>query len=59
MKWDYSSYTKIVGNLPYYITSGIVEKVLLGSEKAERLVIMVQKEAGERLLAGVGSKGYA
>lgn len=58
MKWDYSSYTKIVGNLPYYITSGIVEKILLGSEKAERLVIMVQKEAGERLLAGVGSKDY-
>lgn len=58
MKWDYSSYTKIVGNLPYYITSGILEKVLLGAEKAEKLVIMVQKEAADRLLGGVGSKEY-
>lgn len=58
MKWDYASYTKIVGNLPYYITSGILEKVLLGAEKAEKLVIMVQKEAAERLLSGVDSKEY-
>ncbi len=58
MKWDYSPYTKIIGNLPYYITSGILEKVLLGADKAEKLVIMVQKEAADRLLSGVGSKEY-
>lgn len=58
MKWDYSPYDKIIGNLPYYITSGIVEKVLLGAERAKKMVIMVQKEAGDRLLATFGSKDY-
>lgn len=58
MKWDYSPYTKIIGNLPYYITSGIIEKILLGAENAEKLVIMVQKEAAERLLSGTGTKDY-
>ena len=56
--YDYSSYQKIVGNLPYYITSLILEKVLLGAEKASRLVFMVQKEAGERILAKPSTKDY-
>jgi 16S rRNA (adenine1518-N6/adenine1519-N6)-dimethyltransferase len=59
MRFDYSPYTKIVGNLPYYITSGIVEKILLGASKASRVVLMVQKEAADRLLAKVGSKDYS
>lgn len=58
MRWDYSKYTKIVGNLPYYITSGILEKVLLGSSNCKKMAIMVQKEAGERLLSLPGSKDY-
>ncbi len=58
MRWDYAKYTKIVGNLPYYITSGILEKVLLGAENCRKMVIMVQKEAAERLLSQVGGKDY-
>ena len=58
MRWDYSCYDKIVGNLPYYITSGIVERVLLSAAKAKRCVFMVQKEAAERLLAKPGTKDY-
>ncbi len=59
MKWDYSSYDKIVGNLPYYITSGIIEKVILGAKKAKTFVFMIQKEAAERILAKPGSKDYS
>ena len=48
----------VVGNLPYYITSPIVEKVLgLGAALA-RAVFLVQKEVAERLTAGPGSRDY-
>ena len=59
VKWDYEPYAKIVGNLPYYITSLIMEKVFLGGENCKKAVFMVQKEAAERILAPVGSKEYS
>ena len=58
-KWDYSPYRKIVGNLPYYITSLIIERVFLGGKDCQKAVFMVQKEAAERILANVGSKDYS
>lgn len=57
-KWDYSHYDKIVGNLPYYITSLIIERALLFGVKAKVMVFMVQKEAAERLTAPVNTKDY-
>ncbi|MCR5348725.1 MAG: 16S rRNA (adenine(1518)-N(6)/adenine(1519)-N(6))-dimethyltransferase RsmA [Bacilli bacterium] len=57
-KFDYAPYDKIIGNLPYYITSLIIEKALLGAKKASRMAFMVQKEAGERLLSKPGTKDY-
>ena len=59
MKFDYEPYDKIIGNLPYYITSGIIERVLLKASKASRCVFMVQKEAAERLLSKPGTKDYS
>lgn len=48
----------VVGNLPYYITSPIIEKTLaLGSELA-RAVFLVQKEVAERLTASPGTRAY-
>jgi 16S rRNA (adenine1518-N6/adenine1519-N6)-dimethyltransferase len=58
MRYDYSSYDKIVGNLPYYITSGIIENVLLGASKATRYVFMVQKEFTARIFSKPGTKDY-
>lgn len=49
---------KIIGNLPYYITAPIVEKILLADPKPEIAVIMVQKEVGERMAAGPGTKKF-
>ena len=57
-KWDYSKYDKIIGNLPYYITSLILEMALLRAKNAKRMVFMVQKEAAERLFSAVGTKEY-
>ena len=59
MRFDYSPYTKIVGNLPYYITSGLIEKALLGGTNCSTFVFMVQKEAAERLLSKPNTKDYS
>lgn len=45
-----SSYTKIIGNLPYYITSGIIEHILLGAKNAKTIVLMTQKEVLAKLM---------
>lgn len=48
----------VAGNLPYYITSSICQK-LLGTEiNIPRMVLMVQEEAAERFLASPGDKNY-
>lgn len=49
---------KLIANLPYYITTPLIMHVLEDSEKVSELVIMVQKEVGERLCAASGSKAY-
>ena len=49
---------KVVANLPYYITTPIIFKLLEESEKVESLTIMVQKEVAERIVCEAGSKDY-
>lgn len=49
---------KVIGNLPYYITAPIVEKILTAEEKPELAVIMIQKEVAERMAAKPGSKQF-
>lgn len=58
MRWDYSPYDKIIGNLPYYITSGLVERALLGGKNTKKLVFMVQKEWYQRLFSAPKNKDY-
>ena len=48
----------VVGNLPYYITSAIVEKLMRTVPAPERAVIMVQAEFADRLLLPPGHKNY-
>ena len=59
MKWDYEKYTKIISNLPYYITSAILERVLLTAKKLKTGVFMVQKEVVSRLKAPQGNEDYS
>jgi 16S rRNA (adenine1518-N6/adenine1519-N6)-dimethyltransferase len=49
---------KVIGNLPYYITAPIVEKILTAKEKPVVAVIMVQKEVAERMAATPGTKKF-
>lgn len=48
----------LVANLPYYITTPIITKVIEDEIGIEKVVIMVQKEVGDRFKANVGSKDY-
>ena len=49
---------KVVANLPYYITTPIVLKLLEESLPIECIVTMVQKEVAERMVASPGGKQY-
>ncbi|EHI55238.1 dimethyladenosine transferase [Johnsonella ignava ATCC 51276] len=49
---------KVVANLPYYITTPIVMKLLEGHYPVESITVMVQKEVAERMQAVAGSKDY-
>jgi 16S rRNA (adenine1518-N6/adenine1519-N6)-dimethyltransferase len=48
----------IAGNIPYYITSPIVEASLAIGARLERAVFLVQREVAERLCAAPGSRDY-
>lgn len=46
----------VCANLPYYITSPIITMLLESKLPIESITVMVQKEAADRLCAGVGSR---
>lgn len=47
---------KIVANLPYYITTPIIMKLIEEKLDIESITVMIQKEVAERLIATPGSK---
>lgn len=49
---------KVVANLPYYITTPIIMKLLEEKLKLKSITVMVQKEVGERFCAEPNSKEY-
>jgi 16S rRNA (adenine1518-N6/adenine1519-N6)-dimethyltransferase len=49
---------KVCANLPYYITTPIIMYLLEQKLPLERLVVMVQKEVAERMIAKPGGRDY-
>ncbi|MBO7363881.1 MAG: 16S rRNA (adenine(1518)-N(6)/adenine(1519)-N(6))-dimethyltransferase RsmA [Lachnospiraceae bacterium] len=49
---------KVVANLPYYITTPIILKLLQEYLPVTVITVMVQKEVAERMQAGPGTKDY-
>ena len=52
LKYDFLEVSQpyvIAGNIPYYITSPIIEKVLTLANLPERVVLLMQKEVAERI----------
>jgi len=60
LKVDFRKYinqgTKVVANIPYYITSPIINKIIENKDLIDEAYIMVQKEVGERICAKSGKE---
>ncbi len=48
----------IIANLPYYITTPIIEKIINENLNQDKMIFMVQKEVGDRLSAKPSTKEY-
>lgn len=48
----------IISNLPYYITTPIINKIINENIQVNKMLLMVQKEVGERFTAIPGTKSY-
>ena len=62
IKMDIKEYTYkylyFISNVPYYITSPIIMKLVKSNIMFDKIVLMVQKEVGERYSASAGTKNY-
>ena len=55
---NFTGDVKIIGNLPYYITTPIIMYILENSIHAESITVMMQKEVADRIKASPGNKTY-
>jgi 16S rRNA (adenine1518-N6/adenine1519-N6)-dimethyltransferase len=65
LKFDFKKFfakageeVKVIGNIPYYITTPIIERLLEYRKNISSVFIMVQKEFALRAAAGPGSKSF-
>jgi 16S rRNA (adenine1518-N6/adenine1519-N6)-dimethyltransferase len=58
LDFDALEVDKLVGNLPYNIAATLVLHVLESTPSIRHMTVMTQREVGERLAAGPGSKVY-
>lgn len=50
---------KVVGNLPYYITTPIIEFLIGNAKRIRSALVLVQREVANRLMASPGTKDYS
>ena len=56
-KYEYKN-LYVVANLPYYVTTPIIVKIIEDKLNVDKIVVMVQKEVGDRFKASVNTKEY-
>lgn len=56
-KYEYKK-LYVIANLPYYITTPIINKIIESKINVDKMVIMVQKEVGDRFCASPNCKEY-
>ncbi|MBZ0155785.1 MAG: 16S rRNA (adenine(1518)-N(6)/adenine(1519)-N(6))-dimethyltransferase RsmA [Alphaproteobacteria bacterium] len=49
---------KVVANIPYYITTPLIFRLIEAREKLQSMTLTIQKEVAERIVAGPGTKEY-
>jgi 16S rRNA (adenine1518-N6/adenine1519-N6)-dimethyltransferase len=67
LKWDLRAYARrrkiasfvVVANIPYYITTPILEKLFGHIDLLKDVYLMVQKEVARRMMATAGTKVYS
>lgn len=62
LKFDFSEINEpfvVAGNIPYYITSPIIEKLLALKKKPKRIVLLVQKEVAEKVAGKDGNSSLS
>ncbi len=52
------AHARVIGNLPYYITSDILLRLFAFHHLLDTIVIMVQREVADRIAAKPGSRDY-
>lgn len=55
---SFTGNVRIMGNLPYYITTPIVMGLLEQGVRADSITVMMQKEVADRIVSAPGSKSY-
>lgn len=61
LEFSYETLTgawKVVANLPYYISTPIIQNLLQHRSAFTTLTLMLQKEVAERIVSGPGSRDY-
>lgn len=61
LKFDLSTITEayvVAANIPYYITSPIINKLLSTPHPPQKIVLLIQKEVAERIVANPGHHTY-
>lgn len=56
-KYEYNK-LYVVANLPYYITTPLIISIIENKLNVDKIVVMVQKEVGDRFKAKPGTKDY-
>lgn len=49
---------RVAANLPYYITTDVLTKLLRELPQAKSIAVMIQKEVGDKLMSAPGEDGY-
>ncbi|MCQ2546099.1 MAG: 16S rRNA (adenine(1518)-N(6)/adenine(1519)-N(6))-dimethyltransferase RsmA [Clostridia bacterium] len=57
-KGSFGGAVRVIGNLPYYITTPIIMKLLEEGVPADSITVMMQKEVADRIRSGPGGKVY-
>jgi len=50
--------TVVIANLPYYVSTPLVFRLLEDRDRIDRMVLMLQREVAERMIAAPGSRDY-
>ena len=49
---------RVAANLPYYITTDVLTKLMRELPQVKSIAVMIQKEVGDKLLSAPGDEGY-